>query len=193
MKEHIKLAIFISGKGSNARNLMRYFHEHEFVRISLLVSTKSNPNMEGFSKERGVKFIVNNPWNESDLCPILDELKIDGIVLAGFLRKISANLIARFPNKIINIHPSLLPKYGGKGMYGSFVHEAVHEAKEKETGITIHFVNEAYDQGQIIVQVSCLISPQDTVAQLEEKVHKLEQRFFPEAVLRFSKGLKGGD
>jgi phosphoribosylglycinamide formyltransferase-1 len=184
-----KLAVFVSGNGSNARNLISHFHDHSFVNIALLVSSRPNSQLKSFASAWGITYLEVTPWSEEEVLTLLEKSAIHGIVLAGFLRKISAALITRFPHRIINLHPSLLPKHGGKGMYGRFVHEAVFLAKEKETGITIHFVTEAYDEGRILVQVSCPISLQDSVDRIEEKVRRLERRFFPEAVMRFCEGL----
>ena len=191
MNTRINLAIFISGQGSNARNLIRHFHEHALVNVSMVISSRSNDEMKGFSEQWGLQYVEIAPWDEALVFPMLEEANIHAMVLAGFLRKITPALISRFPDKIINIHPSLLPKYGGKGMYGRFVHEAVFLANEKETGITVYFVNEAYDDGQVLLQASCAIAPEDSIEDIEEKVKQLEQRFFPEAVSRFCAVLQG--
>jgi phosphoribosylglycinamide formyltransferase-1 len=121
---------------------------------------------------------------------VLDKTGIDVVVLAGFLKKISSAFIASFPNRIINIHPSLLPKYGGAGMYGQRVHEAVFSNKEPNTGITIHLVNEHYDEGKILVQHACALHPNDTPATIESKVHQLEHQYFPKAVEQYCLSLK---
>jgi phosphoribosylglycinamide formyltransferase-1 len=121
---------------------------------------------------------------------VLDKTGIDVVVLAGFLKKISSEFIASFPNRMINIHPSLLPKYGGAGMYGQRVHEAVFSNKESNTGITIHLVNEHYDEGEILVQHACAVDPNDTPTTIESKVHQLEHRFFPKAVEQYCLSLK---
>ena len=181
----INIAIFASGSGSNAENIMRYFQDRENINISLVLSNKSDAFVHERAKNMNVPSITftKKELEESDkILQILDEYKINFIVLAGFLLKIPTNLIAVYPNRIINIHPALLPKYGGKGMYGHFVHEAVVAAKEKESGITIHFVNEQYDEGNIIFQAKCPVSPADTPDDVAKKVHELEYRHFPKVI-----------
>lgn len=184
----IKIAIFASGSGSNAENLMEYFAENKTVDILLILSNKP----DAFLHERAKRFEVpsmsftKTELYETDLIlSILEEKKIDLIVLAGFLLKVPANLIAAYPNRIINIHPALLPKYGGKGMYGHFVHEAVVANKEKESGITIHYVNENYDEGNIIFQARCEVLPTDSADDVAEKVLQLEHLHFPKVVEQF--------
>ncbi len=177
----MRIAIFISGTGSNALNLMRHFQNHENVQIALIFSTKPNEIIENESRDRNIEYMVsdnNGQWYELAIknCEIL---KIDFIVLAGFLKKIPSDLINKFPNRIVNIHPSLLPKFGGKGMYGKFVHEAVVSAGEKKSGITIHFVNEEFDEGEIIAQFETELTEKDNPQSVAEKIHKLEMKYFP--------------
>jgi phosphoribosylglycinamide formyltransferase-1 len=177
----MRIAIFISGTGSNALNLMRHFQNHEINRIALVFSTKPNEIIENESRERNIDYIVSDnygQWYELAIknCEIL---KIDFIVLAGFLKKIPSDLIHKFPNRIVNIHPSLLPKFGGKGMYGKFVHEAVVSAGEKKSGITIHLVNEEFDEGEIIAQFETDLTEKDSPQSVAEKIHKLEMKCFP--------------
>lgn len=179
------IAIFASGFGRNAENIIRHFEKKFSVKIELLVC--NNPN--AFVLERVKKFNIpvllidkNDFYNSEKIVHELQKQKIDWIILAGFLWLLPKNLLHAFPNKIINIHPALLPKFGGKGMYGMKVHEAVLAAKEKETGITIHFVNENYDEGKIIFQAKCKVEPTDTVESLAQKIHQLELTHFPKAI-----------
>lgn len=190
VKEPIKLVIFVSGKGSNARNLVSYFKKNQHVIVCGIVSSKQNPALESYCAENQLFYEECYPWNEERILPVLDKTGIDVVVLAGFLKKISSEFIASFPNRMINIHPSLLPKYGGAGMYGQRVHEAVFSNKESNTGITIHLVNEHYDEGEILVQHACAVDPNDTPTTIESKVHQLEHRFFPKAVEQYCLSLK---
>ncbi len=181
----LKIAIFASGSGSNAENIVRYFAANPHVCIDIVVSNK----VDAFVHERAKKLnIPSVTFTKEDIChtdKVVDFLRdrhIDFIVLAGFLLKIPANLLAQYPNKIINIHPALLPKYGGKGMYGDNVHKAVVDAREKESGITIHYVNENYDEGDVIFQARCAVLPGDTYEDVAKKVHELEYIHFPEVI-----------
>jgi phosphoribosylglycinamide formyltransferase-1 len=185
MNEHFvnKIAIFASGSGTNAENLIKYFKDKlNLAQIVLVLTNNKNAGVINKCKKLAVPvFILNNSHfeNTENLINLLKKNKVDWIVLAGFLRKINPLLIAEFPKRIINIHPALLPKYGGKGMYGHFIHEAVVAAAEKESGITIHFVNENYDEGTIIFQVHCMIDKNENATTLAAKIHDLEQRHFP--------------
>jgi phosphoribosylglycinamide formyltransferase-1 len=190
VKEPVKLVILVSGKGSNARNLVSYFKKNQHVIVCGIVSSKQNPALESYCAENQLFYEECYPWNEERILPVLDKTGIDVVVLAGFLKKISSEFIASFPNRMINIHPSLLPKYGGAGMYGQRVHEAVFSNKEPNTGITIHLVNEHYDEGEILVQHACAVDPNDTPTTIESKVHQLEHRFFPKAVEQYCLSLK---
>jgi phosphoribosylglycinamide formyltransferase-1 len=190
VKEPVKLVILVSGKGSNARNLVSYFKKNQHVIVCGIVSSKQNPALESYCAENQLFYEECYPWNEERILPVLDKTGIDVVVLAGFLKKISSEFIASFPNRMINIHPSLLPKYGGAGMYGQRVHEAVFLNKESNTGITIHLVNEHYDEGEILVQHACAVDPNDTPTTIESKVHQLEHRFFPKAVEQYCLSLK---
>ena len=181
----LKIAIFASGSGSNAENIIRFFSENSDFEFPVIISNKS----DAFVHERAKKLqIPSFTFSREDFSTgetILAFLKlhnIDCIVLAGFLLKIPQTLIEAFPQKIINIHPALLPKFGGKGMYGSRVHEAVAEACEKESGITIHYVNSNYDEGSIIFQAKCPVLPTDTPEMIAEKVHALEYEHFPKVI-----------
>jgi|SRR5437879_5154568 len=180
--EKIRFAIFASGNGSNAEAIINYFQNHSRIEVAALLSN----NDKAFVLERAKKFNVpsgvfdKNRFRECDeVLRWLQENKISHIVLAGFLLLIPEKLISAFPDKIINIHPSLLPKFGGKGMYGFKVHEAVVASKESETGITVHLVNAHYDEGKILAQFKCPISPSDDAKAVAEKVLQLEHANYP--------------
>ena len=160
------IAIFASGSGTNAENIARYFANSEKVKLGV-------PSFV-FSRE---EFIAGVPILEK-----LAEYDVCLIVLAGFMNKISDVILQAFPGKIVNIHPALLPKYGGKGMYGMHVHEAVVKAGERESGITIHYINEHYDEGAIIFQASCPVLPSDTPEEVASKVHALEYAHYPHVI-----------
>jgi phosphoribosylglycinamide formyltransferase-1 len=179
------IAIFASGEGTNAQRIIDFFKNSENVNIALVVSNKETANVLNRAKAASIETYLLNRTNflENDTTiQFLKSKNIDLIVLAGFLWMIPENLVKAFPNKIINIHPALLPKFGGKGMYGMNVHKAVIEAKEKQSGISIHFVNEHYDEGEIISQHTCAVSENDTPETLAGKIHDLEYEFFPQAI-----------
>lgn len=183
----INIAIFASGSGSNAENIVRYFENNDSIGIKLIVSNKTDAYVHERAKNLGIKSVTfpKVDFENGDKIPdYLKENEIDFIVLAGFLLKVPENIINAYPHKIVNIHPALLPKYGGKGMYGDRVHKAVVEAGEKESGITIHYVNENYDEGNIIFQAKCAVRPLDTYKDVADKVHELEYRHFPEIIER---------
>lgn len=180
-----KIAVLASGGGTNAQKIFEHFEGHNDVEVSLLLSNRSN----AFALERAKKFnIPTVVFNRDDfyqsekILNLLIENKINLIVLAGFLWLIPNNLINAFPNKIVNIHPALLPKYGGKGMYGENVHKAVKLAGESESGITIHLVNKNYDEGDILKQYRCQLQPNDDEQDIAAKVLKLEHKFYPEVI-----------
>lgn len=178
----VNIAIFASGSGSNAENIVRYFESHPCISVALILTNRTDAYVLERAKKLNIPAVVfsKTEMNESDsLLNLLIEKKIDWLVLAGFLLKVPDNLIAAFPDRILNIHPALLPKFGGKGMYGSRVHEAVVAAGEKESGITIHFVNNHYDEGQIAFQATCPVLPSDTPDDVANKVHALEYEHFP--------------
>jgi len=182
MKKNIKIALFASGSGSNVENIFNYFKENSNIEICCILCNKENAYVIERAKRLEIDYLVfNRPdFYESDLVlSYLEQKNTDLIVLAGFLWLIPSNLIKKFPEKIINIHPALLPKYGGKGMYGDNVHKAVYENKEPETGISIHYVNEKYDDGNIIFQDTVKIDSNDTPDSIANKVHKLEYKFYP--------------
>lgn len=180
-----RLAIFASGSGTNAEKLIQYFTGVEDIEISLIVSNKAKAGVLDIAERWGIPSILidRDFFYKSD--QMLFELKqqgIDFIVLAGFLWMIPPYLINAYPGKIINIHPALLPKFGGKGMYGMHVHEAVKNKGEKITGITIHYVNEKYDDGAVIFQTTCPVSENDTPDDIRKNVQLLEHRHFPAVV-----------
>jgi phosphoribosylglycinamide formyltransferase-1 len=182
------VVIFASGEGSNAQKIIDYFKHSNYVTISLIASNKANANVLTRAKNNNIPtFVLDRElfYKGNEIIEYLKSIKIDLIVLAGFLWMIPENLIKAFPDKIINIHPSLLPKFGGKGMYGMNVHKAVLAANENQSGITIHLVNEYYDQGKIIAQHSCAINEHETVASLSEKVQLMEHEYFPKAIEHF--------
>ena len=176
------IAIFISGKGSNALNLITYFKNSEQVKICLVFATKENPELERSCAFNNITFHFsekNGNELENDQVQLCTSKSISWVVLAGYLKQISPSFIALFQNKIINIHPSLLPKYGGKGMYGINVHRAVLAAKESKSGITIHYVTEEFDKGEIIAQYNLDLDFKKTAETLEKKIHELELHSFP--------------
>lgn len=185
-----QIAIFASGAGSNATKIIEHFavlnkNGDAAVSVALIVCNKPDAGVLKVAAANQIPSLVIDKEKFFRGNAYIDELnaaKIDFIVLAGFLWKIPTTLIKAFHRKMINIHPALLPRYGGKGMYGQFVHEAVITHKDKESGITIHYVDEVYDHGQIILQVTCLVAEDDTAATLANKVQALEHRHFPAAV-----------
>lgn len=180
-----KIAIFASGNGSNCENIIKYFSQSEVARVVLVVT--NNPSAKVIERAKrldtDISIVPKDSISDSSIMlPLLREKSIDLIVLAGFMLFIPPFLIDNYPHRIVNIHPSLLPKYGGKGMYGMHVHEAVKENNEKESGITIHFVNNEYDRGEIIAQYSTPVSPDDSAEEIAEKVHKLEYVHYPSII-----------
>jgi len=184
-KDNLKrIAIFASGSGTNAENIMRYFEDSDKISVEILCTNNKNAKAidRALNFKVPVKIFTKEELNEnSDFIEYLSK-KVDYIILAGFLWLIPKQFIKKFPNKIINIHPALLPKYGGKGMYGMHVHEAVVKNKEKETGITIHFVDEKYDEGAIIFQHSVTIFETDSPEDVASKIHQLEYEYFPKII-----------
>lgn len=181
----IRIAVFASGSGTNAENLIRYFNDANDAGVVLVMTNKAGAGVVGRAEALGVPVRVFNPAELMDnegVRGILSGLGIDYIVLAGFLLKIPSILIREWNGRIINIHPALLPKYGGKGMYGQHVHRAVIDAGERESGISIHLVNENYDEGSVLFQARCPVRADDTPESLAERIHELEYRYFPEVV-----------
>jgi len=182
------IAIFASGSGTNAENICEYFKDNTFINISLILTNNSYAGVIERAKNYNIDtFIFNREmfYMSDEINKLLESRNIDLVVLAGFLWLVPENLIRSYPNKIINIHPALLPKYGGKGMYGMNVHNAVIANKEAQSGISIHLVNEEYDDGQIIFQAKCEISPNDTPDTLAKKIHSLEYKHFPTVINTF--------
>ena len=179
-----KVAIFASGSGSNAENIIRFFSDEKNVIFPFILSNKSDAFVKNRAEKLNIPFIffTKEQWINGEILNLLKNEGIDLIVLAGFLLKVPSELIEAYPKKIVNIHPSLLPKYGGKGMYGMKVHEAVAAANEKESGITIHYVNENLDEGEIIFQAKCDVSDSDSPNDIANKVHLLEQEHFPKII-----------
>jgi phosphoribosylglycinamide formyltransferase-1 len=185
--EQKRIAIFASGSGSNCENLIRYFEGSDVVRCALVVSNKADAYVLERAKRLGVPTAIMPKalLNDADaMMPLMREYDIDFIVLAGFLPLVPNFLLDAFPRRIVNLHPALLPKYGGKGMWGHHVHEAVKAAGETETGMTVHWVTPVCDGGDIIAQYKCEIAPSDSVDDIAEKEHQLEMRYFPEVVER---------
>ena len=176
------IAILASGAGSNAQKIIEYFSNRMDISVHLIISNKKDAGVLSIAKLSGISSLViskDSFYHSTDLLVALEKHEIDFIVLAGFLWLIPAYLIHNYPDRMVNIHPALLPKYGGKGMYGHFVHEAVHEAKELFSGITIHYVNEKYDEGSIVFQEKCEISPIDQPLDIAKKVQLLEHTYYP--------------
>jgi phosphoribosylglycinamide formyltransferase-1 len=180
-----RIVIFASGSGTNAENLIVFFHNRDNASVIQVLTNNPRAKVLDRCKKLNVNTLSFNKTvfsKTDDVLNILKKANPDLIVLAGFLWKFPEHILAQFRNKVINIHPALLPKYGGKGMYGMHVHEAVVANKEKETGITIHYVNEHYDEGAIIFQAKCDVNSNDSADDLAEKIHKLEMEHFPNVV-----------
>jgi len=181
----INIAIFGSGSGTNAENIIQYFESNPFIKVALVLSNKADAYILERARLHHIPSVVYTKsefQNEDGLLALLGEHKVDFVVLAGFLLQIPVALIHAYPNKIVNIHPALLPNYGGKGMYGNRVHEAVIAAGDKQSGITIHYIDEHYDSGSIIFQTTCDVLPTDTSDDLAAKVHALEYKYFPKVI-----------
>jgi phosphoribosylglycinamide formyltransferase-1 len=183
MKE--QLILFISGGGSNARQIIDYFNDNERVNVVGVLSSKPNSEMEAFCEGHRLPFFNLQGKDFSNYLEICHQLEANWVVLAGFLKKIPAELIAAFPNKIINIHPSLLPNYGGAGMYGQHVHQAVSAANEAFSGISIHLVNEEFDKGKLLFQHAVALPQNATAHEVEAEVRTLEKQFFAKDLERF--------
>lgn len=184
-----KIAIFASGSGSNAQRIIEYFKKSDEIEVSRVFSNVKTAKVLERAQSHQVPTSVFNK-EQLKTGGVLDQLRSDGtdyIVLAGFLLLIPPSLLSEFPNKIINIHPSLLPKYGGKGMYGSKVHQSVIDNKELVSGITIHLVNEVYDQGRVLFQKEISVLPQDNVDSLATSIHELEHTFFSKVIEEYIK------
>lgn len=183
--DKINIAVFVSGSGSNCENLIRYFMSSERMGVSLVVSNKADAYALVRSERLGVPTAVVSKSELNDdsvMLPLLRKYEIGFIVLAGFLPLVPNFLIEAFPRRIVNLHPALLPKFGGKGMWGHHVHEAVKAAGEKETGMTVHWVTPVCDSGEIIAQYRVALSPDDSTDDIAEKEHQLEMKYFPSVV-----------
>ncbi|MBO9153122.1 phosphoribosylglycinamide formyltransferase [Chitinophaga sp. GCM10012297] len=181
------IAIFASGAGTNAQKIIDHFRNSALAKVSLIVSNKAEAGIFKIAEKEQIPAVLIDKeqfFRGDTYVKLLQDHHIDLVVLAGFLWKVPANLVQAFEGRIINIHPALLPKYGGKGMYGHFVHEAVLAAGDTESGITIHFVNEKYDDGGVILQERCAVLPGDTADVLAKKIQALEHHWFPLIVER---------
>ena len=181
------IAILASGNGTNAENIIRYFRNSGTVNVGLVLSNRKAAFVLERARSLNVPFayMEKAEWTGGEaVLSLLKDKHIDFVVLAGFLARVPDCILHAYPNKIINIHPSLLPKFGGKGMYGDRVHQAVVAAGETETGITIHHLNEHFDEGETIVQYKCPILPQDTAEDVAKKVHALEYEYYPQVIAR---------
>lgn len=180
-----RIVIFASGSGTNAENLINFFKNRNDASVVLVLTNNPQAKVLERTKRLDVSALSFNKialTETEDVLNILKASKPDIIVLAGFLWKFPEKILNAFPDKVINIHPALLPKYGGKGMYGKFVHEAVVKNKERETGITIHYVNENYDEGKVIFQTKCKVDPEDSADDVASKIHELEMEHFPKVI-----------
>jgi len=179
-----RIVIFASGSGTNAENLIRFFHNRETGSVIQVLTNNPRAKVLDRAKNLDVSALSFNKiaFTNSDVLNVLKASQPDLIVLAGFLWLFPKHILKAFPNKIINIHPALLPKYGGKGMFGNHVHQAVVAHKETETGISIHYVNEDYDEGKVIFQAKCVVEATDTAEVVATKIHELEMEHFPKVV-----------
>ena len=180
-----RLALFASGTGSNAKKIISYFKEHELIEVSLLISNKPKAGALSMAREHGVPTLVIDRasfYQSTDILGILEEHGVDWLILAGFLWLVPPYLVEAFQDRIINIHPALLPAYGGKGMYGMHVHRAVHEAGDEKSGITIHLVNERYDEGAVLFQAECTLETTDSPEDIARKVQQLEHEHFARVI-----------
>lgn len=187
------IAIFASGTGTNAKKIVAHFAGSEEVRVALIVSNRGRAPVLQMAKEAGIDtFVLDRAafYGSEAILDLLRNYRIDFVVLAGFLWLVPPYLVRAFDRRIVNIHPALLPKYGGKGMYGMHVHRAVKEAGDRESGMTIHFVNEHYDEGNIIFQARCPVEPEDTPEDIAGKVQQLEHRYFAPVIEQLITGIE---
>jgi phosphoribosylglycinamide formyltransferase-1 len=205
MNQEYRIAIFASGSGTNAEEITNYFKGHPFINVTLILS--NNPKAGVLERARKLdipaKVFTREEFTTSKVIAWLREYKVTHIVLAGFLWLIPSSLVNAYRNKIINIHPALLPKFGGKGMYGMKIHELVRQLNETETGITIHLVNNEYDEGAILYQAKCTVTNTDSLEQIADKVHQLEYAHYPKVIekwilsdwssLKFDSSLQGNN
>ncbi|MBD0257948.1 MAG: phosphoribosylglycinamide formyltransferase [Cytophagales bacterium] len=182
-----QIAIFASGSGSNAQRIAEYFARHPRIRVGLILTNNPRAGVIDRARQLGIPVIVFTREQFYGSDSVVEQLRffgVDFVVLAGFLWLVPENLIAAYPHRIVNIHPALLPAYGGKGMYGMKVHEAVVAAREKASGITIHLIDNEYDRGRIVFQAQCPVAPDDTPAEVARKVQALEHEHFPAIIER---------
>lgn len=179
-----KIAIFASGTGTNAERIARYFEDKKTAEVALILTNKAEAGVVKRAEklQLPIEIVTPQEFKEGKASGIIREYGVDFIVLAGFLLRIPDELLHEYPNRIVNIHPSLLPKYGGKGMFGHHVHQAVLDAGDKESGITIHYIDEHYDEGAVILQVKCPVLPDDTPDTLAARVHQLEYEHYPQVI-----------
>lgn len=185
------IAIFASGKGSNAEAIIHHFNNHPSVKVALVVTNNPEAGVLKIAAKNNIISAIITPAGfkkEKLVLGLLQSQNIDFIVLAGFIKLIPGFILEKFPRKIINIHPALLPKFGGKGMYGMKVHEAIVAGKESETGITIHYVNDRYDEGEVILQKKLAIAPADTPESIATRIHELEHEWYPKTIDSLLKG-----
>lgn len=178
----IRLALFASGTGSNALKIIDHFSTNSSIEVGCVISNKKDAPIVESARKKGIEVLCFTNYEVADgefITNVCHEKGIDFIILAGYLRKIPVELLTAYSDKIINVHPSLLPKHGGQGMYGTFVHEAVLKNQDRETGITIHFVNEHFDEGRIIAQFYCSVDEGDTLKEIQSKIQRLEHTYFP--------------
>jgi phosphoribosylglycinamide formyltransferase-1 len=179
------LVIFASGAGSNTQKIIDYFKNSSLATVTLIVCNKPEAGVLQIAGKENIPSLIisrHTFYETRDIAARLSGIQADWIILAGFLWKIPEYLVSAFPRRIVNIHPALLPRHGGKGMYGMRVHEAVIASGEQESGITIHYVNERYDEGEMILQKTCSVSPGDTPESLAQKVHQLEYEWYPQII-----------
>ena len=177
-----RTALFISGNGSNARNIINYFDNHAQIDVSLVLSSAKNEVMHTFCKDRSILFAQDMGIDGDTYLNYCQEQEIDWVILAGFLKKIPSSFINAFPDRIINIHPALLPNFGGKGMYGKHVHEAVSKSSSRFSGITIHLVNEEFDKGKMLAQFAVALENPASALEIESQVRDLEIVHFPSVI-----------
>jgi formyltetrahydrofolate-dependent phosphoribosylglycinamide formyltransferase len=191
-KKQIRLAIFASGAGSNAKKIIEHFQNHDYIKVSLVVCNKQQAGVLNIARDHNIETLLIKKVDLSNglLQAQLREKKINWIILAGFLLKIPSDIIKTYPNKIINIHPALLPAYGGEGMYGKRVHDAVLANKESQSGISIHYVDDIYDHGEIIARHFCPVDENETSESLANKIHALEHRHFASTIETIIKNAK---
>jgi len=181
------LALFASGSGSNVENIINYFHKNSFIKVEIIICNNKNAYVLERCQRLKIPYqlIDNKSISSNKLLFLLESKKITHIILAGYTKLIPKIIIENFKNKILNIHPALLPKFGGKGYYGNYVHQRVLESNEIKSGITIHLVNEKYDEGKILFQKEIMIYENETIESLSSKIHKIEHKFFPQIIEKY--------